>query len=218
MSDARLYSGIVPPTGDHRLSQRVLMVAVGACVLVVGLAVVAAAGGLERVEPAGLPVVAVEERNEGQPWTVTVARAVLAADLPPATLQEEDGYWLAVVADVEVTANESRGDVYDILCLTAVEGLTREHQESSLCPGLITADDVRLFRDASAANTLHPGLPERLAFLWELAGDAPPPAEVHVEIVGKTYREDSLTGQMQWLDAAPRAQLTVPVEDRRDQA
>jgi hypothetical protein len=194
------------------------MVGAGVCVLVVVVAVAGLAGGLEPVTPPGLPVVAVDEPNQGQPWTVTVTGAVLAADLAPATLQEEDGYWLAVTADVEVTANESRGDVSEILYVTGVQGLGRERTESGIYPGAILADDVRLFRDASAAISLHPGLPEQLAFLWELAGDTPPPAEVHVEIVGKTYREDALTGQMAWLDETPRAQLTVPVEDRREQA
>jgi hypothetical protein len=206
----------VPPPGDRPLRRRLLTIGVGLCVLLVVVAVVALAGGLDRVPPEELPVAVVDQRNEGQPWNVTVAGAVLAADLSPAVLQEE-GYWLAVVADVEVTADQTRTDVYDILCVTDVQGLAREHQESSNCPGGIGPDDVRLYRDASAATSIHPGLPERLAFLWELAGDTEAPAEVHVEVVGKTYREDSLTGSMAWLDAAPRVQLRVPIEDRREQ-
>lgn len=179
-------------------------------------AVVGLAGGFDSVPPPEPPVVAVDERNEGEPWTVTVDGAVLAADLEPAVLLEE-GYWLAVIADVEITADESRRDLYEVLCLTEVPGHAREDGESFVCPGSVPADDVRLVRDGSAVGLLHPGLPERLAFLWELAADAPPPADVHVEIVGKTYQESSLTGRMEWLDAAPRAQLTVPVQDRREE-
>jgi hypothetical protein len=186
------------------------------CALVLLVAVVGLAGGLDRVPPRQLPVVAEDQLNPGEPWNVTVEAAVLAVDLEPAFLQEE-GYWLAVIADVEVNADETRSDLYEILYVTDVEGLAREHQASGIYPGAIQADDIRLVRDGTAAASLHPGLPERLAFLWELAADTPPPAEVHVEIVGKTYRTSSLTGAMEWLDEAPRAQLTVPVEDRREE-
>jgi hypothetical protein len=192
------------------------MIGAGLCVLVIVVAVVGLAGGLEPVPAEELPVVAVDERNEGQPWNVTVTGAVLASDLSPAVLQA-DGYWLAVTAEVEVTAEESRNDMSDILYVTGLQGLATERVEPGIHPGAVPADDVRLMRDASVAFAIHPDLPERLAFLWELARDTPPPAEVHVEIVGKTYRKDSLSGQMQWLDGAPRAQLTVPVEDRREQ-
>lgn len=194
------------------------MAGAGLCVVAATTALVGIGGGLDRVPPPELPVVAVGERNEGQPWTVTVARAVLAADLAP-VLPQEEGYFLAVVADVEITAPESRGDVSDILCVRNVEGFAREHDDSSICPGGVLADDVRLIRDpANRAAALHPGLPERVAFLWELAAHAPPPAEVQVEIIGKTYRESTLTGSMEWLDEAPRARLLVPVEDRREEA
>lgn len=189
----------------------------GVGVVAVTALAVGLTGGLDRVPPPELPVVAVDQPNEGQPWNVTVSRAVLAADLDP-VLPQEDGYFLAVVATVEVTADETRGDVYDILCVTGIDGFAREHDDSPFCPDGTLADDVRLVRDpAEPAGHLHPGLPEQVAFLWELAAGTPPPAGVHVEIIGKTYRESTLTGLMEWLDEAPRAQLTVPVEDRRDQ-
>jgi hypothetical protein len=187
------------------------------CALVALVAVVGLAGGFDRVAAGELPVVAEDEPNQGEPWNVTVTGAVLAADLEPAVLYE-DGYWLAVIADVEVTAGESRTDLAEILYVTGVEGLAREHTERGSYPGATFADDIRLVRDGTAAASLHPGLPERVAFLWELAIDTPPPAEVHIEIIGKTYRESVLTGAMEWLDGAARAQLTVPVEDRREEA
>jgi len=192
------------------------MIGAGVCVLVVVVSVVGLAGGLDPAPAGELPVVAADERYEGEPWNVTVDGAVVAADLEPAVLQEE-GYWLAVLAEVEITAEESRGDVYEILCVRDVAGLAREPSESIVCPGAVPPDDIRLVRDGSAATTLHPDLPEQVAFLWELARDAEPPADVHIQIVGKTYRESSLTGRMEWLDEAPRAQLTIPVEDRREE-
>jgi len=185
------------------------------CLLVIVVAVVGLAGGLDRLPPEGPPVVAVDELNAGEPWDVTVDGAALAADLSPAVLLE-DGYWLAVTAQVEITDDESRRDVDEILCVRDVAGLALEPEESTACPGAVPANDIRLVRDGSAVGALHPGLPERVAYLWELAAGADPPTEVHVDIVGKTFRENSLTGRMEWLDEAPRAQLTVPVEDRRE--
>jgi hypothetical protein len=189
----------------------------GACVLLLATGVAGLAGGFDPVPAEELPVVAADEVFESEPWNVTVDQAVLAADLDPAELYE-DGYWLAVVADVEITTDESwdRGFA-EILYVTGVDGMAREHQDSRLFPGAILADDIRLVRDGSAVGALHPGLPERVAFLWELVIDTPPPAEVHIEITGRTYRESTLTGQMEWLDEEPRAQLTVPVQDRREE-
>jgi hypothetical protein len=192
------------------------MVGAGLCLLAIVGSVLGLTGGLDRLPPEEPPVVAVDELNAGEPWNVTVDGAALAADLEPAVLQE-DGYWLAVIAEVEITDRESRRDVGEILCVRDVAGLALEPEQSVGCPDAVPANDVRLARDGSAVVTLHPGLPERVAYLWELAADAEPPAEVRVEIVGETYRESSLTGRMEWLDEAPRAQLTVPVEDRREE-
>jgi hypothetical protein len=180
------------------------------------VAVAGLAGALDEVPAEELPTVAVAELNEGEPWNVTVVNSVLAADLEPAVLQE-DGYWLAVIAEVEITADESwTGGLHDALYVTDVEGMVRERVAGGLFPGAIIADDIRLVRDGSAAGALHPGLPERLAFLWELDRDTPPPAEVRVVITGKELVESTLTGYLEWLRDAPRAQLTLPIEDRRE--
>jgi hypothetical protein len=193
-----------------------LVAGVGACVLLLATAVVGLAGGFDSVPAEELPVVAADEVFESEPWHVTVDGAALAADLEPAVLYE-DGYWLAVIADVEITTDESWDRSFEeILYVTGVDGMAREHQERSNYPGGILADDIRLVRDGSAVGALHPGLPERLAFLWELAIDTPPPTEVRVEITGREYIESSLNGQMEWLREEPRAQLTLPVQDRRE--
>lgn len=218
MSGPRLYSPIVPrePGGRRSaIAHRLLAVGVVICVLVLATAVAGLAGGFEKVSAEELPVVAADEVFEGEPWNVTVDGAALAANLEPAQLYE-DGYWLAVIADVELTADESWNGLSSVLYVTGVAGLARQHTERSSFPGGIFADDVRMVRDGSAAVSLHPGLPERLAFLWELAIDTPPPTEVHVEITGATLRKDSFAGHLQWLDEEPRAQLDVPVTDRRE--
>jgi hypothetical protein len=58
-------------------------------------------------------------------------------------------------------------------------------------------------------------MPEKLAFFWEQESTASVPTEMTVTIYQKTYRPDSLAGHKAWLSLEPRAELTVPIEDRR---
>jgi hypothetical protein len=189
----------------------------GMCILVLLVAVAGLAGLLDEAPPEPLPAAAVEEVSQGQPWNVTVISAGLFTDLSPAVLEDDSHHWLAVVAVVEVTALESRTDLRDVLYVTGIDGLGGGQFPSRIIGigGAVAADDVRIARDGSVAISLHPGLAERVGFLWERSGDAPPPAEIEVRIVGKTHRESSLTSTMEWLDPTPRARVTVPLEDRR---
>lgn len=214
-----LYSEAMPSTvGASRRTLRRSLLPVGiiTCLLVLIVSVAGVAGALDELPPAPLPEIAEDELHEGQPWNVTVDGAALSTELEPAQLLE-DGYWLAVVAEVEVTADTSRSDVTDVLYVTEVDGLAREHAESSQYPDAVFADDVRLVRDGSRAELLHPGMTERLVFLWELARDTPAPTTVEVVITGKTLRRDSLSGELEWLDGAATAGLTVTVLDWRDE-
>lgn len=78
-------------------------------------------------------------------------------------------------------------------------------------------DAILMIRDATLAASLHPGLPERLGFLWERPDEAAAADEATVVVHGKTYRESALTGQMEWLDLEPKVWVTAPVRDRRDE-
>jgi hypothetical protein len=170
---------------------------------VVVLAISGLFGGLDRVDAGGVPTVAVGAVDRGEPWNVTVTGVRLLADQPPLHASRPGDRWLAVVATVEVTADGSRGDVADILRVSGAQGLRDEAPET-----------VLLVRDYTPAQ-LHPGLPEKVAFFWEQAPDAPVPTQVTVGIVGKTHRIDTLTGAREWLEAAVRAKVRAPVEDRR---
>lgn len=164
-------------------------------------------GGLETVPGEdGLRTVAPGERIDNQPWAVTVTGAVLAPELPPAHLSGEENHFLVVVAEVEATAPESRGDLADILRVEGAPGV--DPQEAP--------KDIVVMRDATLARSVHPGIPERLAFFWERTPQDEVPTEVTVVVHGKTYRESFLTRQMEWLDYGPRARVTVEVSDRRD--
>ncbi|GLH95012.1 hypothetical protein Pa4123_02840 [Phytohabitans aurantiacus] len=167
-------------------------------------------GGLEVAEKPEVPPAVVNEVNRGEPWNVTVVRARLLSELGDLRLEKEGDRWFAIVADIEVTAPESRNDVSDIFSVSGVEGLLGDKPQHILKPQHIVA-----VRDASRVQYLNPNMPERIGFVWEQSGNAPIPTNVTITIYKKTYRASSLTDHMEWLDHEPRAQLEVPVEDKR---
>lgn len=178
------------------------------------------AGGFEEVAAEQqIPPVAVDELSEGLPWDVTVESAGLFTELSPARLHDEANHWLVVVAEVALTADQTRHDMGDILVVPAggIDGIDHEDSRSGALPDTVQPTEVRLIRDGSYLASLHPGLPERVAFMWERAGDGPPPATVEVVIVSKAERVSVLSGQLEWLDFEPRGQVTVTLQDRREE-
>jgi hypothetical protein len=176
-----------------------------AALVVLVLGISAPFGGLDGVDGPGLPRTAVNTVDRGAPWNVTVTGVRLLDGEALIKPRNEGDHWLVVLATVEVTADESRGDMYDILRLAGVTGLRDEKP-----------DYVYLIRDDSPVGKLNPGMPEALAFAWAQSPDVALPAEIEVDIIGKTLRADSLTGSIGWFDEAPRSRVTVPVEDRRE--
>lgn len=177
----------------------------------VALAVSAAYGGWDTVKPekASAQVGVV---NPGKPWNVKVVTARLLQDLEPAVyLKNKEDHWLVVIAEVEITDDHSHIDVNRIVRLPNAMGLLK----SGFSTSYQNASDVLLARDGTRVESLHPGMTERVAYLWEQGPDAIP-TKVDVDIVGMTWRKNSLTDSYEWLDEAVRASLTVPVEDKRN--
>lgn len=170
-------------------------------------------GGLEAVPEPEVPPLTINQLSEGEPWNVTVTGGRLVGDgLPGIRLKNPGNRWVVVLATVEVTARESRNDTDDVLDISGVEGLVKPEGSRRLKPQFV----VNL-RDGGHASYLHPALPEKLAFFYEQASTAPVPTEMTVTINQKTLRVSSLDDHEEWFDLEPRAELTVPIEDRRDQ-
>jgi hypothetical protein len=159
-------------------------------------------GGLEPAAPPGPPLVEQRAVNEGLPWNVTVTGAGYASNADPLRPEKAGDHWVAVGVTIEITSDETRSDLRDAVRLVGIPGL-REKRPSN----------VLLARDDTQSPELHPGLPEKLTFFWELAGDAAIPVEADVQIVGKTLRKDSLTGHANWLDDAVRAHVVLPIQN-----
>jgi hypothetical protein len=178
---------------------------IGAGVLALGVS--GFAGGLNPVAAPGPPQVQPSAAVDAGPVKVTVLVGRVVTDLSPIKPDEDGDRWFMVIAMIEVTANDSRVTP-DPLRVPHVAGLPHKKP-----------DRVLLSRDGTDVDYLNPGMPERVAYLWEQRPDAPVPATAEVDILGETYRTNSLTGGKEWLpddDAdQPRATVQVPVQDKR---
>ncbi len=181
--------------------------------VIAGLMVLAAVatipfGGLKdanTAQYAGLARVEVDQAYDAGPWRVTVTGGRLLRDQPPLRAEKKTNRWVIVLATVEVTADETRNDMSDILRISGAERLTSEQPAT-----------IMLLRDYTEMPALHPGMAEPLIFAWEQDAKAPVPASLDVIIWGKTLRVDTLDQTRSWLDHTERAVLTVAVEDRRN--
>ena len=177
------------------------------------LSVSAAFGGLQTVSHER-PALQVGQVDVGKPWNVKVVAARLLQDLEPAVyLKNKEDHWLVIIAEVEITDTYSHTDINRIIRVPQAVGILVDSPSGTSFDEY--PHEVLLSRDGTRAAALHPGMTERVAYLWEQKPDALP-TSVAVDIMGLTWRKSSLSGEYVWFDEAVRASLTVPVEDKRD--
>jgi hypothetical protein len=152
----------------------------------------------------GVPRIEVNQLSEGGPFNVTVTGGRLLKDQDGLHTSKDNNRWLCILATLEVTDTKSSMDFYELFVVKGAQGIVSK------------VPDVRVVSDLAIAPALHPGVPEKMVFLWEQEADAPVPTQVEVTIIGKTYRPDSFTNNLGWFDATERAVLTVPIVDRRN--
>lgn len=141
----------------------------------------------------------------GGPWDVTIVAARLLASQDGLRTTTDGDHWIEILASVDVTANDSQDNTSDILRLTQVAGL-----DSS------PPDRILLARDATAVDYLNPGMPEKVAFLWEQKASAAIPTTVNVVVNGEYQYPFSFNGnELVWSDPAPMATVSAPVVDKR---
>ncbi|MBO9356249.1 hypothetical protein GG851_19850 [Bordetella petrii] len=71
---------------------------------------------------------------------------------------------------------------------------------------------VAQVRDPQIGPLLHPGMPERVVYVWTMPGSAPPPAALTVDVVAETYKPiDNLYGTPGWFNPAVIGQVTLPL-------
>ncbi|KUM26584.1 hypothetical protein AU467_20855 [Mesorhizobium loti] len=115
----------------------------------------------------------------------------------------------ALVLEVEMTNRTAKStkDYFDALQAnqTAVEAATKPF--------------IVLTRDSTLSPELHPGMPERMAYVWQLPDGAAPPANLELSVIRKTYKQrDNLYGLPGWFNPTPVGRLTLPVGSGPDTA
>ena len=166
-------------------------------------------GGLAEVPappPAPAPTANVNDTVSGGPWDVAVTNAAAAADLGAYEPRTEGNWLLAVVVRIDVRTAQSQ-KVAQLASIATLPGLA----------GMVDADRyplaVALVRDGSRVEYLHPGLPERVAFIFEMSARAPVPDEVVVSLKGWAAVMSFSERRLEWRDEV-YTNVTVPVANR----
>ena len=180
-----------------------------ATLAVLGLGVTWATGGLAR-DPVytadGVQTVAVGESVDTGPLRMSVEAAAVFDEYGDVRPFGGEGYLLIVKLTMENLSNRTRSILSGAVALEGVSGL----KDTSPMR-------VVLVRDSSSAYALEPALPEQVAFVWQLLPGTTAPEEINVVLLGATWRKTnfSFINEWYWWDDGPRAETTVPVEDRR---
>ena len=176
--------------------------------MLLAVGVTFALGGFDQVVPAQqdtVPVAVGEEFNGG-PWLVTIESAEIGYNLRgQGDFSEDRTLVLQVNARIEVIDQRTRS-VFGLdppLELQDVQGVR---------PGLPTTLSLR---DNSSVTDMQPGLPVRLAFLWQLEPNTPVPNEVTVLVnaLERRYESWRFSGSVSEFQIYAAA-VTVPVLDR----
>jgi hypothetical protein len=73
---------------------------------------------------------------------------------------------------------------------------------------------VALTRDSTLTPELHPGMTERMAYVWPLAGDAVVPASLGFGITAEIFKpRDNLYGTPGWFNPTRLGTVALPVAD-----
>lgn len=142
----------------------------------------------------------------------------------PAGIPVETGQWRAVPLKAYVAGK----DIYPPLkdgqkaLVLEVEMTNRTHESSDDCLSVfrphipLERDEIAptliLMRDPQRLDRLHPGMTERIAYLWTLPAAKPVPDQLKFTVTTKTYKPmDNLKGKPGWFNEQPLVEVTLPV-------
>lgn len=187
-----------------RYSRRVPFRWFAGVIAVIGLAVSGLFHGLAPVGAGQTPTIAVGKVIDAGPWNVTIVDTRLISSTTGLQTTTKGDHWIAVVATLDDTTSDSREDMADFIRIPHVTGLRTPAPQ-----------EVLLASDATFLGYLNPGMPERVAFLWEQSSKVQLPKTVDVVVYGETLRQNSLDGTTEWLSPHVVAYVNAPVQDKR---
>ena len=132
-------------------------------------------------------------------WLVTPQRAWVSRQRVYGVTLRPGQQALVLEADLSNRTQASTGVYSDLLRPATMPGITLEDPV------------VAQVRDPKTAPLLHPGMPERVIYVWMIPVSATPPASFTVDVVGETFKPvDNLFGTPGWFNPAVVGQVTLP--------
>jgi len=141
-------------------------------------------------------------RIEAGQWLVIPRRAWVSEEKKVLGVRLQEGERALVVeADLSNRTQASTRDYAKLLKLQSVGGVS------------VPDPEVALVREARPLPLLHPGLAERVAFVWKLPASAVLPTSLEADVVAKTYKPvDNLYGTPGWFNPRVVGRITMAVE------
>jgi hypothetical protein len=184
--------------GNARVRLRTWLTAGAGTVAAVVLAGLLGAFGALHAPPP--PLAAGEPVETGQ-WLVKVERAYVAArGVYGAPVRQG---FRALVLEVEMTnrTGQSSKDYFQLLAPSEPIGDPADQQPL-----------IVLTRDATLSPALHPGMTERMAYVWSLPESTPVPARLNLAVSTKDWKErDNLYGLPGWFNERELGVIDLPV-------
>jgi hypothetical protein len=144
------------------------------------------------------------EAIEAGQWRVLPVRAYVGTDHPYGVPLKPEQKALVLEVDLTNRTAESTKDFFELFAV--VGGIGQGGDQPF----------VALTRDSTLSPDLHPGMPERMAFVWPLPGDAAVPPRVSIAVTAKIYKpRDNLYGAPGWFNPHLVGAITLPVADVR---
>lgn len=136
----------------------------------------------------------------------------------------ETGQWRAVPLKAYVAGKDLYPPLKDgqKALVLEVEMTNRTHESSNDCFSvfrpymLMERDEITptliLMRDPQRLDRLHPGMTERIAYLWTVSDTTHIPDQLKFIVTTKTYKPmDNLKGKPGWFNERPLVEVTLPV-------
>ncbi|RWA74980.1 MAG: hypothetical protein EOQ28_10260 [Mesorhizobium sp.] len=174
-----------------------LVAGIGTAAAIAAAGVMGAFGA--RHEP--MPVLAPASRIETGQWLLRPLKAYSAEGENLYGVPLKPGA-KALVLELEMTNRTAKStkDYFDVL----------QANQATIDPA--TKPFIALTRDSTLSPELHPGMPEKVAYIWQLPDGATLPAKLELTVIRKTYKQrDNLYGLPGWFNPAPVGRLTLPV-------
>lgn len=177
--------------------------------LLSGTAVTWHLGGFEAAPLEPLPTFAAGATITTNEWTIEPLRAWIADTDPTGMPATSGGALLMVELRLGNRTQRSTALFYEALRLAnAGPGPDEPWHEAAEPKTLV------LLRDPSRGIAIHPGLPARVAAVWDLASASIDQARLYV-LNRQFVERRALMGEAGWANAQPLGVLGLAVEDRR---